>query len=507
MIKDLFSHKIHSSTDDWAYKLVDIASVFSQFDGRPYDREAIEESFKRISPRASEVARDPSKYRDEISAYPAYLGLYKMQFENDRWVLRLSETAKRFLIGEEPNVPAFMILQLSLFQFPNGNGATYNNVRGNVSVKPNAANRTLEFIKDGIHLCPFRLICRTLLADSEINGISSLHPRVSVDEISVLTNDNRINKTNTPSIAQIIEVLTEYREGNLHKIEGFERRFHILNHTDLIQVTNGWIHLRETHSPEDQERLVTQLKTICNIQLQYNGFDHAQTKNDLEAVVANESWGNYFDGIVNLTAETVEALTNENVLSVQNPPSLLLQDGDELIPDNSAIRFNYPLKERDDFISSNNNIQRRTQIADPEVTRIKRQRSNLQHKILISKMDEHLRRLGATPFENEHIDLYAKIPNDGSFLFEVKSVGSENLLSQTRKGLSQLYEYRFRYKSVVGEDVKLCLVYPSEPNEIEWLQDYLCNDRNIAVCWFNDGELCFPAFCQEQISTLIANRN
>lgn len=42
LITDLFSHKIHSSGDDWPEKLIDIATIFNRFDGQPYDREAIE---------------------------------------------------------------------------------------------------------------------------------------------------------------------------------------------------------------------------------------------------------------------------------------------------------------------------------------------------------------------------------------------------------------------------------------------------------------------------------
>jgi len=67
-IKDLFSHKIHSSTSNWPNRLIDIASIFAEFDGKPYDRSAIEARFLQISPRSSMVARDPSKFRDEITA-------------------------------------------------------------------------------------------------------------------------------------------------------------------------------------------------------------------------------------------------------------------------------------------------------------------------------------------------------------------------------------------------------------------------------------------------------
>ena len=72
IITDLFSHKIHSSGDDWPQKLIEIASVFAEFDGMPYDRAAIEERFTQISPRASIVARDPEN--GEVSTIvPDYL--------------------------------------------------------------------------------------------------------------------------------------------------------------------------------------------------------------------------------------------------------------------------------------------------------------------------------------------------------------------------------------------------------------------------------------------------
>ena len=190
IIKDLFSHKIHSSGEEWPQKLIDIATVFAMFDGKPYNRKALEDEFRKISPRVSHVSRalssnrDISKYRDEISAYPAYLGLYRISREERKWVLRMSETAKRYLLNEEPNVSAYLLLQLSLFQYPNSSGLQFST--NSAWIVHNARDRTLEFIKKGIHLSPFRLICKALLADSKINGISSLHPNISIDELSLL---------------------------------------------------------------------------------------------------------------------------------------------------------------------------------------------------------------------------------------------------------------------------------------------------------------------------------
>lgn len=136
-------------------------------------------------------------------------------------------------------------------------------------------------------------------------------------------------------------------------------------------------------------------------------------------------------------------------------------------------------------------------MADPDLTRIKMQRRNLAHKELIDKMDAWLRRLGARPQESDHIDLFARIPQDGSFIFEMKS-GGESILEQIRKGLSQLYEYRYRYRGIIGgDDISLCLVLPGPP-ATPWVPDYLVNDRDINICWFEEGDrLACHALCAE----------
>lgn len=501
IITDLFSHKIHSSSLEWQDKLVELAYIFGEFDGHPYDRDIIEERFKSISPRASIVSRDASKFRDEISAYPAYLGLYRLELSQGKWIFRLSETAKMLLTVEEPNVPAFMLLQQLLFQYPNGMGFAYQSNSGGLRIQANVRDRTLAFINNSIHLSPLRLICKALAADSVLNGITSLHPRVSIEEVFILANDSRTNKVASPDLNLTVEVLKEARSGKLKAPLKYERRFHILNHTDFVQVTNGWVHLREAVSPEDASELQNKLETINNIQIQFDGFDKARNEQDLKEVIFNGSWGKYFDGIQTLSAEVVQVLTNDNIANgiVENQINL---SADYLTPNYSKLPFSYPLREREEYQSVMPTYSRKKEVADPEITRIKRQRSNLLHKIITQKVDEYLRELGATPFENEHIDLYAKIPNDGSFLFEIKSVSPDNLLSQTRKGLSQLYEYRYRYLNNIGRDVTLCLVYPKEPNEISWLQEYLCNDRGIAVCWFENDILCYPPFCADKMRTL-----
>jgi hypothetical protein len=53
-----------------------------------------------------------------------------MEQRAGRWHIFMSETAKKFLIREEPDIASFLRLQMTLFQYPNGMGAVYNSNGG-----------------------------------------------------------------------------------------------------------------------------------------------------------------------------------------------------------------------------------------------------------------------------------------------------------------------------------------------------------------------------------------
>ncbi len=261
-IKDLFSHKIHSSADDWTSKLIDIATIFSEFDGKPYDRVAIEERLSQISPRASIVARDPSKFRDEISAYPAYLGLYRIELVDGQWHIFLSDTAKQFLITEEPNVAAFMLLQMILFQYPNGMGVAYRSGSRGVRIQSNTRDRTLEFIENGVHLAPFRLICMGLKSDSVLRNINPLEARLTHDEVFVLANQEITNCDTSPSIDDVQDILAAFRDDKISAPEKYENRFHILKHTNFLISDWSGIRIRDALSKTDADELLLKLDVI-----------------------------------------------------------------------------------------------------------------------------------------------------------------------------------------------------------------------------------------------------
>ena len=193
MIVDLFSHKIHSSGDEWPDKLSELAAIFGEFDGTLFDRAKFERRLQQISPRSSYLTGqggriDPSKFRDEISAYPAYLGLYFLESSSSGWVVRVSSTAKRFLLREEPDVASFLRLQLPLFQYPNAMGAAYTSFTNNLRIQANARDRALEYIGQGIHLSPIRLIAVALMADAKLRGPGLHQASVTFDEVFGLAN-------------------------------------------------------------------------------------------------------------------------------------------------------------------------------------------------------------------------------------------------------------------------------------------------------------------------------
>lgn len=514
MIKDLFSHKIHSSGDDWPEKLAEIAAIFNEFDGQLFDRDKFEQRLQSISPRASYLAKyaaskpltpggrlDVSKFRDEISAYPAYLGLYYLEISPKGWVVRITETTKRFLISEEPDVASFIRLQLSLFQYPNAMGAAYTSYTNKLRIQANARDRTLDFINQGIHFSPVRTIAVALQADAQLRGISVLDASVTYDEIFGLANYTLINQSALPAIDEVVTALDGIRRNHISYPDKYESRFHTLKHTEIFLLGQGKVRLRKGVNEADRIQLVRQLNTIASIGTQFTGFDRCTTQKDLEEVIASGEWGQFFDGVKILPSNIVDALTKDQAMET----SMLIEPVNDLEESITPLPVAeiYPFRSRSGELPTPKPYDRRKELADPELTKIKRQRRNLAHKELVDKMENWLCKLGANPQENDHIDLYAKIPGDGSFIFEMKS-GGESLLEQIRKGLSQLYEYRYRYRTTIGDhDISLCLVLPEKPTVIPWITDYLCNDREINICWFDeDGSLVWPHHCNDTMEVL-----
>lgn len=130
----------------------------------------------------------------------------------------------------------------------------------------------------------------------------------------------------------------------------------------------------------------------------------------------------------------------------------------------------------------------------------KRERANLTHWQLIDAKSTFLNARGFEPYANTHIDLFASDKGD-VVLYEMKSVNPEstNLLSQIRKAIAQLYEYRYIYQE---PKARLCIVTNlGVAKNDDWLLDYLAKDRSIAYEWTDD----FVNFeCHSSSNSLLA---
>jgi hypothetical protein len=110
------------------------------------------------------------------------------------------------------------------------------------------------------------------------------------------------------------------------------------------------------------------------------------------------------------------------------------------------------------------------------------EKAHNSHKALLNKLAAVLKANGYKTTDNSQVDLFASGQGE-EWIFEVKSTHEGNMLSQVRHGISQLYEYRYRYRRGLPE-VELCLVLQSAPADgLGWLADYLRNDRGIHFCW------------------------
>ncbi|MGB7202013.1 MAG: hypothetical protein WBD16_07060, partial [Pyrinomonadaceae bacterium] len=68
-------------------------------------------------------------------------------------------------------------------------------------------------------------------------------------------------------------------------------------------------------------------------------------------------------------------------------------------------------------------------------------RARVSHRHLINLTAERITAAGGIPKSNDLIDLAVNLDSD--FIFEMKSTTDTNVRSQVRKGISQLYEYRY----------------------------------------------------------------
>jgi hypothetical protein len=147
-------------------------------------------------------------------------------------------------------------------------------------------------------------------------------------------------------------------------------------------------------------------------------------------------------------------------------------------------------------------VETRTNAAKGMITiykdEAKLERSNTAHKMLINLVAERIVQVGGIAKCNSIIDLATSLDHD--FIFEMKSTTEGNAKAQIRKGISQLYEYRYLQNSTDAELV-LVVENPLQP-ENNWLLDYLEQDRDICLVWDGNNSLYGSEVCRNRLPFL-----
>ncbi|WP_373529118.1 hypothetical protein [Nostoc sp.] len=532
MLDDLFSHKIHASDlEDWKRRLVKLAQVFLSFDNKPLDRDRFDESLRLLSPT---TARSP--FRDIYSIYISILGVGHITLEEGVWKCHISETAKVYLIGSEPNVEAFCRLQLSLYQRPDGRGQQYN--RLTPSIEHQTQDKTLSLIQDGYRVCPLRLIFKIFEAKARLQGVLQDSICVTPEEVYTLVNCQELRDKPTPDIEELTDALKRFQSHELPVLSG-ERRFPFLEATGLLKVdksNNLTLYPYNDFILNSNRNL--QIEAIKSLDNFFDDFNECDTIGQIYTVLASGKWANYFDACKTLSSDKVQRIAGEILIS----PSFLIP---EALTKTESTGIHQPSKlpqrRRVDRSHKNASFQRieSQRIVNPEETRILRERRNAWHDLLVRKMRDSLLRAGLEPWETDLIDLLADLENitnlypnglplsntyieraslpyfnpenqtDLTFIFEMKSSDDSIAVEQVRKAVAQLYEYRYRYyrEGQIKQNALLIIVLQNSLKSYAWMKDYLLFDRHIAVCWLKEDGDEFDCFdeCRAILDPLIAS--
>jgi len=151
-------------------------------------------------------------------------------------------------------------------------------------------------------------------------------------------------------------------------------------------------------------------------------------------------------------------------------------------------------------------IEKRTTNARDDVAyykdQVKIERAANSHIALVNLVSQRIREIGGIPKSNQLIDLAVRLDQD--YIFEMKSTTEENIRAQVRKGMSQLYEYRYLQNR---PEAKLILVVEKPLGSThEWMKNYLESDRNINLVWDGNNQLYGSEQTRNQLAFLSLNQ-
>lgn len=499
------ANKIQSTDADFEEYLINVATIFAEFDGQTYDRAAIDDRFLVLSGRSLGSERDLSFYRDKFSSYASYLGILIMVRQGNKWICKLSGAASQLLCGDEPNVRAFSRVQLSLLQYPYLVGAKYHS--NSTSIVWNARDLIVPMIESRVRVVPFRLILRALKVKSASNNVALSSVNLTYKEIFFLFNSTFTNQHPNPSedeISRALELSEVEELPSSLDFDEFQRNFHFFETTGLIKRSEGSLMLdlsSDLESSSSKLEMINKIASMTSFCEEFYNYGSLSIEGHLKQMAYDAVWSQYYDGSKlpqDVYFHLTEGLPSNQTLSTQGAS----EETDEPFTISPTVTLP-PLTPRQAFRSPARTVSSNESTADPELTQLKRQKSNAYHRLLVRKVEEQLRARGCNePRDNIYIDLAGEL-NGIKILFEMKSCNSNNVISQIRKAVSQVYEYRYRYShEFPQESTLLCIVAQERPDD--WWLNYLIHDRGINIIWLEgDVNLACSSDCNELIRQLV----
>lgn len=526
MVDDLVSHKIHASDlEAFKRRLVQAATVYDDLEGQDYDKDRLEDRLSEVAP---ESGRSPT--RDRFTAYESHLGLARPVWNGEGWIIHPSETAKRFLVGPEPDVEAFCSLQIALSQLPDGRGLMARS--GGPGLEPHSKERRKDLVEKGYKLCPFRLLLRMFEAKSDLESTSEENIEVTHKELYALANFEPVYTSPIPSIEDIKKGIEKYRNGEIKSPDG-RSTFHYYNATGLVYYDNGTFRIQNKGEPVSESIRDERINAIRNLEVFFDfkerygvNLEGRLDDDALKLGFEKGEWAVYFDAVRTLSSSFVDLFTDRAVeeTAAKNVPDTSTLS--EQAPRTYSFHDYGSLSGPSSGGESNSSKQQDAEVKyDPEAVKRKRERRNLNHEYILNNFADRVEDLGLKPKESVYVDLLVSLspeerkdvnvndlfvrPGDGdgiNYLFEAKTIDQGIELDQIRKALSQLYEYHYRniLEGDISGDTVLVLLLQSPILSNAWAVKYLLCDRGISICWFDgDQNLVSPSFCSGTLSIFI----
>jgi hypothetical protein len=123
---------------------------------------------------------------------------------------------------------------------------------------------------------------------------------------------------------------------------------------------------------------------------------------------------------------------------------------------------------------------------DPAKRALLLEKATSIHELLVEKCASSIRDLGGDPIEDQNSFDVASISMN--VIIEVKSVNEINAMSQVRKAIAQLLEYRYRHRKLFVKTPRLILV--TNKNLVDLVEEEIINflqeDQGISLYWLNE---------------------